>query len=502
MNNPMTNEKSELQQAYEEQISAPFTDGLTGLFNHGFFQAYLEKELERSRRSGEKFALCLIDIDEFTAFNSKHGEIEGDLALKNVGQVIKQNMRQSDVGARYGGDVFAIIMIKADAESAGVGAERIRHSVEEFSDGRFTVSVGFATYRGHPMEREGLLKNARDALFEAKMKGGNRVSVFEEEKRPVVQERNRVLIVDDEPLNLKLLEALLESLHCEVITALDGPKALSLVNKIEVDLVLLDVMMPGMDGFEVCRILKGKEDTRLVPVVLVTALDDMNAKIKGIEAGADDFISKPPNKFELTARIKSLLRVKNLNNNLTSIGNVLISLANAVEAKDAYTQGHIERVSSMTVRLGQGVGVSGYELEALRMGSILHDIGKIAVPREILNKPGKLDQDEWKIMTNHPDAGYKICLPLQKTLGPALDVIRHHHEKLDGTGYPDGINGGDISLSARVTAIADIYDALTTDRPYRKAMPREKALDILREEGMEGKLDKELLKEFIARMRK
>ena len=169
--------------------------------------------------------------------------------------------------------------------------------------------------------------------------------------------------------------------------------------------------------------------------------------------------------------------------------------------KSELQQAYEEQIS-MTVRLGQGVGVSGYELEALRMGSILHDVGKIAVPREILNKPGKLDQDEWKIITNHPDAGYKICLPLQKTLGPALDVIRHHHEKLDGTGYPDGIRGGDISLSTSVTAIADIYDALITDRPYRKAMPREKALDILREEGMEGKLDKELLKEFIARMRK
>lgn len=493
-------EKTWLQQVYEEHTSTPFYDCLTGMFNYGFFQIYLEKELERSRRSGEKFALCLIDIDEFALFNKKHGEMKGELALKNVAQIIKQNMRQSDVGARYAGDVFAIIMIKTDAESARIGAERIQHSVEESSGGQLTVSAGLASCQGHTMRREALIKNARDALLKAKVKGNNKICIFQEGKKFVPHAKHRVLTVDDEPLNLKLLGAILEPLGYEVVTAPDGQKALTLLNKVEVDLVLLDVMMPGMDGFEVCRILKSKEDTRLIPVVLVTALDDLDAKVKGIEAGADDFISKPPNKLELTARIKSLLRVKSLNNNLTSIENVLISLANAVEAKDTYTQGHIERVSTMSLRMAKNFGLSEYELEALRMGSILHDIGKIAVPREILNKPGKLDKDEWKIIKSHPSVGYKICLPLQKTLGSALDVIRYHHEKLDGSGYPNGLKGDEISLPVRITTIIDIYDALITDRPYRRAMHRERAFDILRQEGAGGKLDKDVVKEFIDRI--
>jgi putative two-component system response regulator len=302
------------------------------------------------------------------------------------------------------------------------------------------------------------------------------------------------LVVDDEPRNVKLLEAILRPLNYEVIKAFNGEDALTIINKIDVDLVLLDVMMPLMDGYEVCRRLKASEATRLIPVVMVTALDSVEDKINGIEAGADDFITKPPNKMELLARTKSLINLKKLNDNLTSIEQVLFSLANTVDAKDTYTQGHVERVSDMAMTLGHRLALSASELQALRYGGALHDIGKIGVPDEIINKQGPLDPEEWNIMKSHPDLGFKICMPLRRNLKTALDVIRNHHEKLDGSGYPDGLKGEQISTVVRIMAVVDIFDALTTGRSYRKAMPRGKALEILRNEAEEGKLDQEIVR--------
>ena len=205
--------------------------------------------------------------------------------------------------------------------------------------------------------------------------------------------------------------------------------------------------------------------------------------------GADDFITKPPNKMELLARTKSLINLKKLNDNLASIEYVLFSLAKTVEAKDEYTQGHVERVSKLAITLGKKMGLSEEEMEALRYGGILHDIGKIGIPGNILNKPGPLSPEEWEVMKNHPVAGYNICLPLKKNLGYALEVIRHHHEKLDGSGYPDGIKDEEISTAARIMAVVDIYDALVTDRPYRNGMPLEKAAEILKQDADNEKLD-------------
>jgi putative two-component system response regulator len=255
-----------------------------------------------------------------------------------------------------------------------------------------------------------------------------------------------------------------------------------------------------MDGFETCRRLKQQEHTRLIPIILLTALNDADSKLRGIEVGADDFISRPPNQAELLARTNSLINVKQLNKNLTSVENVLFSMARAVEAKDKYTQGHIERVASLAVAISNKMGLGGKETKALRYGGVLHDIGKIGIPNDILNKPGPLDANEWKIMKKHPEIGYKICLPLGNTLGLALDIIRYHHEKMDGSGYPYGLEGEEIPMVARIMAVADIYDSLVTHRPYRKGMSRDKAMEIIDKEASEGKLDIhiiELLKRLV-----
>jgi len=486
-----------LEELYKKETGAPFTDSLTGLFNHGFFQITLEREVKRSERHGEPFTLALIDIDSYALFNKRHGSVEGDRVLKEIVDLTMKNIRQVDLAARYSGDVLAVILIKSNTQSALIAVERIRQAVEKLPDEAPTVSVGLASYPGDATNGETLIKKAQEALLQAKIRGKNRVCFLEKQTEPANDGAPKVLVVDDEPRNVKLLDALLRPLNYEVLKASNGEEALSIVKKVDLDLILLDIMMPRMDGYEVCRRLKGSEATRLIPVIMVTALDDVESKIKGIEAGADDFLTKPPNKTELLARTRSLINLKRLNSNLASIENILFSLANTVEAKDTYTQGHVERVSNMAVSLGKKLGMTGRELEALRFGGALHDIGKIAVPGEILNKPGPLDPDEWDIMKSHPDEGCKICLPLMKNLGPALEVIRHHHEKLDGSGYPDGLKGDEISMAARVMGVVDIYDALITDRPYRKGMTKEKAFSILREEAEEGKLDREIVESLI-----
>lgn len=478
---------------YEKEIKRPFSDSLTGLFNHGFFLVFLEQELKRSRRYAVPFTLGLINVDAFSFYNTRHGALQGDRMLQKISTVIRANVRQADLAARYSGDVFAILLHTVHSEGASIPAERIRASIAESTEIPLTVSIGLASFPHDAHNKEELIYKAETALYQAKIRGKNKVYFFEKQQLAREHEQSKVLIADDNLTNLRLFEVLLEPLDVEVIKATNGKDALHLLNKTEVDLIILDVMMPEMDGLEVCYALKGNESTRMIPVILVTALNDMETKIRGIEAGADDFITRPVNKVELLARAKSLIRLKKLNNNLTSIENVLFSLANTVEAKDVGTQGHIERVSNIAVALGRKLGLSPVKVEALRFGGMLHDIGKLGVPRTILNKPDTLSDEETELMKRHAEVGYKICLPLKKVLGPALDTIRHHHEKLDGSGYPDGLKGDEISIEARIMAVTDMFDALITERPYRKALPKLQVIEILRQEVRDGKLDDEVV---------
>lgn len=347
-----------------------------------------------------------------------------------------------------------------------------------------------------------LIGKAREALQGAKIKGGNTIYFFDNNKKLAIIDQEdsstpNILIVDDIPLNLKMLEAMLIPEGYCIVKANNGYEALHLVSKHNIDLILLDVMMPGIDGYEVCQLLKANERTRLIPTVMVTALGDSESKIKGIQAGADDFITKPPNKTELLARVKSLINVNNINKHLADIKNVLMSIANAVEAKDSYTQGHVDRVASLAVSIGKKLKLSQKDIEALWFAGILHDVGKIGIPDGILNKNGRLNDDEWKIMKLHPDIGYKICLPLKNTLGSALQGIRYHHERLDGSGYPEGLKGDVIPEIARVISVVDYYDALTVDRPYRSKMSREDALNLLREEAASSKMDAKVIRVLI-----
>jgi len=306
-----------------------------------------------------------------------------------------------------------------------------------------------------------------------------------------------VLIADDSDPNREILTEFLRRENYTVVSAEDGEQALTCFRQGRVDLALLDVMMPRLTGFEVCKTLKSNPETRLIPVVLVTGLSQTQDRVRGIDCGADDFLSKPVVKEELLARVRSLLRLKHFTDELENAETVLFSLALSIEAKDPYTGGHCDRLSKYSVTLAERLGLKEELRVALRRAGVIHDIGKLAVPEHILLKPGPLSPEEWLIMKQHPVLGERICSPL-KSFRHVLPIIRHHHEKLDGTGYPDGLKGEKIPLTARILTTVDIYDALTTERPYREALSSEEAFATLREEVTRGWWDPDLVNELEA----
>jgi putative two-component system response regulator len=303
------------------------------------------------------------------------------------------------------------------------------------------------------------------------------------------------LVADDQPSNRELLEELLTTQGFTVITACDGASVLEELARVQVDLVLLDVLMPHLNGFEACARIKNNPETYLIPVVLITALCDKQDRIEGIKAGADDFLTRPVDRAELLARVRSLLTLKHRTDELERAESVLFSLARSIEGKDPYTHGHCERLSDYSARLGEHLGLAEDEITALRRAGVVHDIGKVAVPDAILLKPSRLTEEEWKLIKEHPVVGERICAPL-KSFRLVLPIIRHHHEKLDGTGYPDGLRGEAIPITARVLQIVDVYDALTTERPYKKAFTIVDALQIMKEEVAKDWWDPRIFEQF------
>jgi putative two-component system response regulator len=260
--------------------------------------------------------------------------------------------------------------------------------------------------------------------------------------------------------------------------------------------ILLDVGMPQLDGLEVCRRLKADPATRLTPVVLVTGLTDMSDRIKGIEAGADEFLSKPVHPHELRARVTSLTRMKHLIDALDSAEAAFMALALTIEARDPNTKGHCERLARHAVALGRSLGLPPHDLHALQRGAYLHDIGKVGLPDAVLLKPGPLSGSERELVQRHPEIGEKMIEPLQ-SLRHVRPIIRSHHERLDGSGYPDGLRGDDVPLLAQLVGIVDVYDALTSRRPYRDAASLEEAARHLREECDRGKFARDRVEAFL-----
>jgi putative two-component system response regulator len=310
----------------------------------------------------------------------------------------------------------------------------------------------------------------------------------------------RVLVVDDKLDTLLLLRELLTSRGYEVLTTTDADEARRIVHTDRPDLVLLDVVMPGKSGYDLCRELKEDPYTRLVPIVMITGLSDRDDRVRGIEAGADDFLSKPLYPEELFARVKSLIKLKEFTDELENAEAVLVALAMGIESRDPYTGNHCERLASYAADLGHHIGLNGESIIALKRGGYLHDLGKVSIPDDILKKGTQLTEQEWMIMKQHPAIGEGICRPL-RSFKSVLPIIRHHHEHWDGSGYPDGLVGQEIPLLARVLQVADVYDALRTARPYKPALGHDEAERTMRDEARRGYWDPELVSEFLSMLK-
>ena len=310
------------------------------------------------------------------------------------------------------------------------------------------------------------------------------------------ESKSTILIVDDEASGRDTLEAILEPEGYILVMAENGYQAIEKAVQIKPDVILLDVMMPGMNGFEVCRRIRDEKQLAEIPILFLTALDDRQSLLNGLEAGADEFISKPFDRFELRARLLGITRLNRFRKLSEERLNLEIAhfelkaaydatiegWSRAMDLRDRETEGHTQRVTELTLELAKLVDIPQSELVHIRRGALLHDMGKLGIPDSILLKPDKLSHDEWELMRQHPQLAYDMLYPIEY-LHPALDIPYCHHEKWDGSGYPRGLKGEQIPLCARIFAVVDVWDALTSDRPYRAALGRAEVLEYIKEQS-------------------
>ena len=315
-----------------------------------------------------------------------------------------------------------------------------------------------------------------------------------------ISERPTILVVEDEPHVREVLSGLLGALGYRLLLAASAEQALDAVNVVSPDLVLTDVHLGAMSGIELCARLKADPRYELMPVVILTAVGDLEARVAGLAAGADDFFTKPVEFVELRTRLAALLRVKMLLGQLERAEAVITTLALTIEARDPYTLGHCDRLSRYAVALGEALGLDHEMIRALRLGGYLHDLGKIAVPDGILLKPGPLDPIEQERIRAHPGAGSDLVLGL-RSMELVRPIMRHHHEKWDGSGYPDGLKGEAIPLGARIISVVDVFDALHTERPYKAALSRSDAVSLLIRETDAGYWDPKVVETFLEILR-
>ena len=308
----------------------------------------------------------------------------------------------------------------------------------------------------------------------------------------------RLLLVDSFEINRRIVKSMLRSAdQYEFFEAATGRAALEILERQSIDLVILDLMLPDISGPDFCRRLRGTRKTQLLPILIITNLQGAEHEVLGIDAGADEYLTNPLHPSVLRARVRALLRHKSAIDALDEAETILFALAQAVESRDAYTADHCQRIATYSLALGVAIGFSRPELVALYRGGFLHDIGKISIPDSILHGRNSLTDAEWVIMKQHTTRGEEICRPM-KSLAPVLHIIRSHHEKWDGSGYPDGLTGENIPLLARILQIGDIFDALITERSYKPAFTVEEAAAIMEQEAARGWRDPELVSLFVS----
>ncbi|HLG99141.1 MAG TPA: HD domain-containing phosphohydrolase [Bryobacteraceae bacterium] len=319
------------------------------------------------------------------------------------------------------------------------------------------------------------------------------VTFFETGENPATAAA--ILIVDSEDISRRLLRGILKASPYRMLEVRNASDAMALLQSEKIDLVILDLLLPGMSGPELCRWMKANRATQLIPILMMTSVQGVENEIVGISSGADEFLIKPLHPAVVRTRVRAMLRNKALIDSLEEAESILFALAQAVEHRDPNTGQHCHRLAVTSVMLGEALGLPKQDLTALFRGGYLHDIGKVGIPDAILFKSGPLTAEEWETMRSHPLRGEEICRAM-KSLWPVLPIIRNHHEHWDGSGYPDGLAGEDIPLLARILQVADIFDALTTERPYKPALSPRAAIAVMEEEVRRGWRDPELVPLF------
>jgi len=505
------------------------SDQLTTLPNRRSFEIRIIEEWDRSTREQTPISVLMVDIDFFKKYNDTYGHQQGDVALQAVAKVfLKALNRPGDFVARWGGEEFIALLSNTDATGAVGVAERIRKLSEIMeipsSDGtvtKITVSVGVNTrIHGLSCTVDEFISRADMALYDAKNKGRNRVCCFEvpyenEQVNERESAKSIIFIVDDVETNLTVAEDALAKQY-RVIALSSAARMFDALKKFKPDMILLDVEMPDMDGFEAMKILKSNDLYADIPVIFLTGLSDADSEAYGIELGAVDFIMKPFTEPVLLNRIKKHLNIDELvrertrqlaqrtdqlarrTEQLVRLQNgIVFTLADVVENRDSNTGGHIDRTSVyikilIDAMLANGIyadEMSGWDLDSVISSARLHDLGKISIPDSILNKPDKLTAEEFAVIQTHPTAGERIIEQMTMRTGDTVFLhnakmfAAYHHEKWNGKGYPYGLKGTDIPLHGRIMAVIDVYDALVSDRPYKKAFSHEKAVSIIMEDS-------------------
>lgn len=306
-----------------------------------------------------------------------------------------------------------------------------------------------------------------------------------------------ILVVDDDQVTTAVLADLFGRQSYTVNIARDGRSALDSIAKDPPDVILLDIVLPGLDGVEICRQIKREPASRLTPIILMTASSTKERRIAALQAGADEIVAKPVDPEELLTRVGALARVKRYTDDLDAASSIVMTLAVMVESRDGHREGHCHRIANYATALGRDLPLSAKDLQALHRAGFLHDIGMLAVPEVVLRKSGRLNPEEYELMKSHTIVGDSLVEGL-RSLQAVRPIIKYHHERLDGSGYPDGLQGDAIPLLAQIIGLVDIFDAVTTQRPYQDAKTVEQAIAVLMEQVDRGWQRRDLVERFAA----
>lgn len=483
--------------ANQELALQATVDGLTGLPNHRTFQQTLSDLCRRSLVPGARpFSLVMVDVDHFKIYNDTHGHRQGDQVLQKVAKVMSSDLRQGDMAARYGGEEFVIIFQGVDKNAALVAADRIRRAISEqaWSNGVVTVSMGVAEFPVDTTTAGELIEYADKALYHAKITGRNRVYAWgtactndSNENEPTCEDspQKAVLVVERaEEACAGLVQSALASPSYIVEVSNSAAAAAELLRTRVFDIALVSTEALPNNDIRTLGSLTAIHPH--MPIVLLATDLPANESREALRRGAADILLKPYNPAELPVVIernieRQRLELRRLVQKSTGIMlQAIEALVAAIDAKDHYTAGHSKRVTALALAISDDLNISNEERYALELASKLHDIGKLALPDSALNKQSPLTEDEWRAMREHPALGAKIVGAINE-LAYVSTIIRHHHERLDGTGYPDGLGGPAIPYLSRIIAVADAYEAMTSERAHRSRLtPTEAVEELLR----------------------